>query len=541
MARAGPRLPLTGPSPAPPAPPASRPGSTGVDSPRAPPPSATSLSSAASSPSPPPAARPRGVLRVSWPLWLFNGLVAAFVAADFINLIQLSRLFWPDAPFNALAMGAFVTARLWTDGVCALGWGVLVDRLNRKPLFLINTSVTGLLVLANAFAPVGDGYSSYATWIAIRVLIGAFMSGGGPLYQSLSADLLEKDQRSRFFGTMSVVWQVCNVAGMVASAWLFQVGAWRWFYGTIGVGFLVVGAVVLARFPEPKRGSKERELRGVLARDDVHYDYTLSKETAKRTLLSRTNLLVFAEGFSSAILFGTIDIIAMAYVQTPPRNISAVVVSLFILIFGVSGGVVGTLLLARISDRYGTRRLRNRAYLIVLSIGGGIGAVLLMYSLPLPAFTPEQGADLGTMLDYPIFLAFGTCLFVAQALFSLYAMNQPPIIQAINLPEAQGTVRSWNQLVEIASYGTGPLLGGLILTWVTNDYQLAIQVICLLAIPSVAMWVAAARTVEADRARVQALLERRARDLAHDHAGTASKEEERQGGKEEEKRAPQNA
>jgi MFS family permease len=453
------------------------------------------------------------VLRRTWVLLFWNASVSFMISAEFINLLVVSYKIWPGEPFHALEMGGLITARLWVDGVAALFWGYLADRFNRRKLHMFNSSATGILVLVNAMLPVGGGFSSYQAWLVVRILMGAVMSGGGPLGNSLSSDLARSGEKSQYFGFSSIVWQITQVGAMVLSAFMFSTGElWRLFF-VISAGMFFSMTIFLGVFfKEPSRAGTHESFKKIIG-DGGKYDYPLTWTTIKDTMLRPTNILAFSEGIFTSVLFGIIDLIWLPYIQSPPRNISASATSIFMLIYAVPGAILGAYVFGKISDKYGAKRLRNRVLIISVSLLLSMVFILVAFIIPLPTFTLAEGADVGNMFAYPVFIMFGGLMLVMRATFSIYAVNQPPILQEVNLPEAQGRIASLGQLVEIFSYGSGPLLAGLVLVAFSYEYQAAIQVVALIALPGISMWFLAMLWVEKDQARIKRIMETRAKDM----------------------------
>ncbi len=457
------------------------------------------------------------VLRRTWILLFWNAAVAFVVSAEFINLLVLTDKIWPGEPFylHATEMGGLITARLWVDGIAAVVfWGPLADRFDRRKLHMFNSAATGAILLANAFLPVGGGFSSYYPWLVLRMVLGGFMSGGGPLGNSLASDLARSEEKSQFFGYASIVWQVVQVGSMVLSAFMFSTGElWRLFFVISAGMFFSITMFLGFFFKEPARASTHDSFMKIIGKTEgIKYDYRLTRDMVKDTILRPTNVLAFSEGIFTSILFGIIDLIWLPYIQSPPRNISPMATSLFMMVYGVPGAILGSYVFAKISDKYGAKRLRNRVLIIATSLLGSMVLILGAFSLPLPAFTVEQGADVSQMFAYPVFVVFGILMLVMRSTFSIFGVNQPPILQEVNLPEAQGRIASMGQLVEIFSYGSGPLLAGVVLAAFTNDYQAAIQVVSIIALPGICMWFLAIIWVEKDQARIRCILEARAKD-----------------------------
>jgi len=458
----------------------------------------------------------RNIIRKAFPLLIFNAAVSFVISAEYINLIVISNMLWPGDAFHAVQLGAMITIRLWIDGFMALAWGYLADHYDRRKLFFINCFMTGVLVFCNGFAPIGGGEQDYLIWLIIRGAIGTFMSGGGPNIHSLSSDLLNKEERSQFFGLVSIVWSVVQVIAMISSAYLYQYGYWREYFYFCGIIFLGLSVYLAVKFKEPKRGIQEQVLTGILANDQIQYQYKLNKETMRSTLLSKTNLLVFIEGIFTNFFFGVLDLVMLPYIQSSPRNISTGTTSLFMLIFGVLGALFGSMYLAKFSDKWGSKNIKNRITLIIISLIITDIAVLTLFAIPLPALTTEQGSNFSLIIYYPVFFWLGLIVFISRVTMGLFGINQPPVIQEINLPEAQGTIRSWGQLVEIASYGAGPLIAGIMLEQMNQDYFGVIFRTFFLCLPGIFMWMTTYKTIQKDQARIQDILKLRAVELSQE-------------------------
>jgi hypothetical protein len=92
-------------------------------------------------------------------------------------------------------------------------------------------------------------------------------------------------------------------------------------------------------------------------------------------------------------------------------------------------------------------------------------------------------------------------------------VNQSPVLQEINLPEAQGQIISWNQFLENLGRGIGPSLSGLILVATSNNYQLTILLITLCILPGVILWSMAVKWFPQDASNIREILANRAEFL----------------------------
>lgn len=104
-------------------------------------------------------------------------------------------------------------------------------------------------------------------------------------------------------------------------------------------------------------------------------------------------------------------------------------------------------------------------------------------------------------------------IWFSRAISSLYEINQPPLLQEINLPEAQGRIIAWNRFLEAIGFGAGPLIAGILIVITGYNYQLVAILIGLIAVPGIILWIIALRYFEEDRQRINEILAERAEIL----------------------------
>jgi DHA1 family tetracycline resistance protein-like MFS transporter len=360
------------------------------------------------------------------------------------------------------------------------------------------------------FANMGQGMT---TWIYffIFILIFAFFAGGSyPTMISLSNDIVPLEHRSKFFGYLSVFGSIFMMLGFLISGSLVQFGFWRQYFIGIGVAVLLSGLLFYFYVKEPKRGVQSKELSKVLENDEITYDFKLNKEMMRKTMLSKTNVTALIEGIFTNVYMGSLDMIILPYLQTPPHNISPLVTGIFVIAFGGPGRIIGQIFLARISDKFANEKHIRRIYFIIISLAIGSVSFFLMFFIPLPFFTVEEGADIALFFTFPAAFIMGFLILIGDAISSLYMINQPPVIQEINLPEAQGQITSWNQFLEHIGYGMGPLIAGIVITFFGQNYQISAIIIALFNIPGVLLWLMSIKWYPQDKKQISSILEERA-------------------------------
>jgi len=147
--------------------------------------------------------------------------------------------------------------------------------------------------------------------------------------------------------------------------------------------------------------------------------------------------------------------------------------------------------------------------MIAIAILGLFGFYIFLFFMPLPHVTVAQGNDIGFMLTFPMVWLMGIIALIARGVVGLWNINQPPILQAINLPEAQGTISSANQFLENIGSGTGPIIAGTVLALFSHNYQLTVSITMSIGIIGGMLWLLATRWVNKDVERISLILKQR--------------------------------
>jgi len=387
------------------------------------------------------------IVKRLWPGFLIHNSFAFTLSMIFINFLIVSNIIWPGESFHAGEMGVLVGTGTYVAAISGILFGLLADRFSRKLLMSISEIIFGLGYLLNGFVIQGLGFNTYVYFLIFSLVRGFAAGGFWPIINSYGNDSTEEGERSQFFGTLQAFFQLFQIVGMVISAIVFQNLFWREYFMMIGIIYILFGLLILVRAKEPKRASTHKELSEVLVNEDIKYDYKLNLKTIKSTILSPTNIIAFAEGIFTTIMLMIPDFLFVPYIQSEPHNISPFASSIFMILFGLPGGLIGSLAFAKLSDKLAEKNIKNRVYMIALSIIGLFGFYIALFFLPLPHLNESQGNNIGLLLTYPIFWMLGIIALIARAIVGLWNINQPPILQAINLTEAQGTITSANQFL----------------------------------------------------------------------------------------------
>ncbi len=454
------------------------------------------------------------IIRHLWPNFLIFNSFAFTISALYINLLILSRIMWPGEALelHAPELGALAGSFSYMMAISGIIFGILADKFSRIKLMSLSSLIYGIGLFFNGFAPQGLGLATFAYFLVFNLIRGFASGGFFPLINSYSYDSTEEKERSQFFGILQALYQLFQILGMLLSTILFQNLFWREFFWIIGLVVIFFGLMILLRAKEPKRGAKHKELKEILIDDTIKYEYKLNWTTIKSTILRPTNLIAFFEGIFTTILIAVPDFLLIAYLQSE-KHISAFATSIIMVGFGLPGGVIGSLAFAKLSDKLGNKDIRNRLYMIVFSAVSIFIMFVLFFFIPMPILTEAEGLNLAVIFSFPVVWLAGIILFFGRGVLGLWSINQPPIIQAINLPEAQGSITSANQFLETIGQGTGTILAGALLFIFGGNYQITASITMSLGIIGGLLWLLATIWVKKDVERISEILKQRGIEL----------------------------
>ncbi|MFX1310679.1 MAG: MFS transporter [Promethearchaeota archaeon] len=448
-----------------------------------------------------------------WSLFLLGGLQSLAFGGFIVLIVPLSFLIWPNDPYHALELGILVASLFWVSSFGGVIFGILIDRFNRTVIIFIISIFRGISMIMLGFAEEGRGMQTWFYFLAYVSIFAFFAGGSWPSMVSISNDMVPKDYRSRFFGAFGIVISLFTTFGFLVASAFVQYGYWRLYFWWIGILIIIAGFIFFVHIREPKRGAQQEELIHILKDNSMKYDFQIDRKTMKKTMLSKTNIVALIEGISTNILMGSLFLLVLPYIQTEPHNLSPVFTGLFLIAFGLTGGLIGQYFLAKLSDKLAENHPISRIYFIIIALIVNVITFMVLFFIPLPHLTVEQGRNIPYLFSIPMIWIWGTFFFISSIISSLYLVNQAPLIQEINLPEAQGKITSWNQLLENIGFGAGPLIVGILLSISGVNYQLTVVIISLLIIPGILLWLLSLRWYPKDKKVVKLILEERAKVL----------------------------
>lgn len=452
------------------------------------------------------------IVKKGWPCYVSYGIRAFSASVLFINLLIISQLIWPGDPFHSYEIGIFIGLGTYMMAFSGFLFGNLADRFSRIKLFTIATAAYGFGLFLNGLAPEGLGLTTYIFFIVCQLIRGFFSGALWPTINSYANDATQDVERSRFFGGSTAIWQIFQTIGMLLVAISFEAGLWRSYFIITGIITIII-ALFMLKGKEYKRAASREELKEVLAENDVEYDYKLNKNTIKSTILAPTNIIAFAEGIFTTVILSIPDFLLVAYLQSPPLNYSQVSISILLIISGIPAAIFGAVVLGKISDRLADINVKHRIHMIIFAIILSYIMFILVFFLPLPHLSVDEGKNILRIFNFSIFWIIGLIAFIARSVLGLYSINQSPILQKINFPEAQGVVGSTNQFLELIGTGTGPIVAGGLLMLFGGNYQIAVLITMTIGISGALLWFFAVFFLEKDINRVSSILEERGAEL----------------------------
>lgn len=452
-----------------------------------------------------------------WALYSLTGFFSLAFSGIFILVVPLSTLFWPSEPYHALEMGLMISSMFWTNSIAGLLFGRLIDKYSRTKILLLISIIRGFCMIMLSFTVVGLGISSWAYFYIFTFIIGISAGGNYPTIASLSNDLIPLNSRSRFFGIRNIVRSIFRLNGFILTGFLVLIDTWRYFFLFVGMGIIAFGIFMFITIKEPKRGILRNELSEVLQDDAISYDFQLDLKMVRKTIFSKTNIVALVEGIFTSVFMGSLTILFLPYIQTEPHNFSPFVTGAFLAFFGLTVGITIKLVLARLSDKLSKNNDIIRIYFIIAALAVGSLTFIWIFYVPLPHLTKTQGENIAFFFSFPIVWIAGIIESVSSSVSSLYEINQPPVLQQINLPESQGQVVSLNRLLEAIGWGSGPLITGIFIQASGNNYQLVALIIGIFALPGIILWALSLRWYQEDKKVISIILKERAVILKPNH------------------------
>jgi MFS family permease len=196
--------------------------------------------------------------------------IAALCVALFAMAVSLSFVFAILPPIgrtmglSELQLGLVVAPAALVFVLANWTWGLVVDRIGRRPAILAATSAAAAdtaafgLIVEHRLAGQLSVSATFMLLCALRILLGALAGGFLPAAQACVADVTAPPERMRGLAAIGTGFALGMVTEPGIAALLSAAGASVPFYAVAGLAALA-SLLVLAAVPEPRRQRRAAE------------------------------------------------------------------------------------------------------------------------------------------------------------------------------------------------------------------------------------------------------------------------------------------
>ncbi|KAG9314032.1 major facilitator superfamily domain-containing protein [Chiua virens] len=142
-----------------------------------------------------------------------------------------------------------VTVYMVLQGVSPMIWGLLADRVGRRPIFLACLLVLGVACIGLALVPTTD----YWLLMLLRCIQATGSASTVALGAGVIGDIATRAERGSFFGLFSLGAQFGPTIGPVIGGVLAQTVGWRWIFWLLCILSIGCFLVMMTFFPETLR------------------------------------------------------------------------------------------------------------------------------------------------------------------------------------------------------------------------------------------------------------------------------------------------
>jgi AAHS family benzoate transporter-like MFS transporter len=380
-------------------------------------------------------------------LLLWSLLIIAFDGYDLVvfgTVVPVLIEQWNLTSVEAGAMGSY---GLFGMMFGAIFFGTLADRIGRKNVIVITVVLFSLFTLLCGFAQTPTMFSTF------RFLAGLGLGGIMPNVIALLTDYSPQSMRNMLVSIVLCGYSVGGILAPLLGIILMPSFGWESIFWIAGLPLLLL-PLMYKQLPETSshliRTGKKKELFAILSKVSPGSTFTASDEivelTAPETKVPIVGLFKEKRALSTIMFWiAFFSCLLMVYglnTWLPKLMMEAGYAlnsSLGFLIALQSGAIIGTLIIARLCDKYGSKKMLIPMYAsgaVALTLLGFGGSPFLIYFLVAVAGAATIGAQ-----------------NIVQAYVSQY---YPAYIRSTALGMASGVGRIGGML--------GPLLGGFLLS-----------------------------------------------------------------------------
>lgn len=381
-----------------------------------------------------------GLLLWSFFIILFDGYDLVVYGTVLPTLIEKWNL-------SSVEAGAIGTYGLFGMMFGAIFFGTLADRIGRKNVVAITLVLFSLFTFLCGFAETPTTFSTF------RFLAGLGLGGIMPNVIALLTDYAPKTMRSMIVSIVLCGYSVGGILAPLIGITLMPTFGWKSIFWFAGLPLLLL-PIMYKQLPETAsyliRTGKKEKLIATLAKVSPESHFSQNDEVINlKTQETKVPIIgLFKENRAfSTVMFWTafFSCLLMVYglnTWLPKLMMEAgygLNSSLGFLIALQGGAIIGTLIIGRLCDKYGSKRM-----LVPMYASGAVALTLL-------------GFGGNTLVIYLLVAIAGAATIGAQNIVQAYVSQYyPPSIRSTALGMASGVGRTGGML--------GPLLGGFLLS-----------------------------------------------------------------------------
>lgn len=332
----------------------------------------------------------------------------------------------------------------------AIGFGILADRIGRKNVIAITLVLFSLFTCLCGFAANTTQFGIY------RFLAGLGLGGIMPNVIALATDFAPERMKNLVVSIVLCGYSIGGILAPVLGLTLMPIGGWRSIFW---VAILPIFALpfLLKQLPETfsylNRTNRKKEAVNTLRKIDPNLNISMN-DTIKDIKVSTTKVPLmdlFKENRAiSTVLFWLTFFCCLLMIFGLNTWLPNLMMragyelnsSLMFLIVLQVGAIVGTLIIGKLCDKFGSKKL-----LVPLYIAGAISLSLL-----------SLGKDVNIFVIYILIAIAGAATIGSQNLVQAFVSQYfPAYIRSTALGTASGIGRVGGMI--------GPLMGGFLLTF----------------------------------------------------------------------------
>ncbi|MFX0098894.1 MAG: MFS transporter [Candidatus Hodarchaeota archaeon] len=465
--------------------------------------------------------------------------------ADSASLTANQVMIMADMGVTVVIFGWLSGLGILSQGIFTFLFGYLSDKYSRKWLLIMGGSTWALATFLFCT-------SQSIPMLFVARLVGTFGLGAiSPVTFSLLSDMFPSEKRSNSFAwwgiattiggllggslglafnkidfeKMDPTWNIVQQMNYLREYEADKIIFWRASYLLIGILGIACSLICLI-VKEPKRGSREKQLRESLATDELKYSYKIKKSDLKYIFTRASNFwLIF--NFFDVIVTGFLLSNIILFINSEMRfGFDDTVSILQLLTFAIPAVGLGFFGQFYFSNQ-GDKRVKNGdpAGRVKVAIKCGIihvpFFVLAMLSVPNKA---NSTFFLGTVvvptwLFWVLLLVIGVILGIGLMYSLGIAPNWYASLIDVNLPEHRGTMLATAAFLDTIGRSFGAIFGGIFIDFFVksgHSYPISMSMLWMAIIfgaASALMWAPIYKYCNRDFAYIQEMLEKRGLEL----------------------------